>query len=581
MPIAFNDQTGEALRLDEAGAWVPTKTATNPQTGERLAFDGAGWVPVGAKPERSLGVQAARLADQGAQGFLERGAEIAMAPVDMIWNGVEWGTGYKPPASAADTLKGYIRTATQAGNDALAPYLPDMGRNAPETEGERIARATGAGAVDALSFVVPGAAAARLAPAGGVVQRVGQAIAQQPVTQMAAGAVGGGVTEATDNPLYGMAAAVASPALTGKVAGRLISPVRSRLNPEQERLAAEAQRLGIPLTAAQRTGSRPLQSLESAFSTLPMTAGAQQAIKARQQSAFNREALRHIGVTGDEATDDVLDAARQRIGGTIETLARQTTVIPDQQFNTDLLDTVAEYSRRLDVQRRPVFENFVSDINDVMAQGGMPGEIYQRARSQLSQMANAAGGSDPYFAQALRSLRDTLDDAADRSMPANLKTAWRDARREYGHLRTLEKSRSNTTTAAAGGDIPPTAFANAVKSQNKRAYAFGAGDMNKLSKIGTTFVRDPIPNSGTPERLYWQNLLTNPYNVVGATGAGMVVDPVAGTLAVGGGLLGPRIAQGIYNSRPVQAYLSNQRGAAYSPQYTTGLLGSIIGNQLF
>jgi hypothetical protein len=528
-----------------------------------------------AAPERSAGVRAARMADQGAQGFIDQAADIVTAPADLIWKGAGALGLPTPGVSAGDTLKGYIHAGTQAANELVAPYLPDMGRNVPETQGERNAHAAGAGAADALSVMLPGAAVARGARAGTALQRAGVALTEAPVAQMASGAVGGGVTEDTGNPLYGLAASLATPGIARAVGGRAMSPVRSQLNPEQQRLAAEAQRLDIPLTAAQRTGSRPLQSLESVFSTLPMTAGAQQRIKGAQQSAFNREALKHIGETGTEATDDVLDAARQRIGGKIESLARQTTVVPDQEFTNDLMDTVSEYSRRLDAQRKPVFENFVSDINDAMMQGGMPGDIYQKARSQLSQMANAAGASDPYFAQALRALRDTLDNAADRAMPANLRDAWRDARREWGHLRTIEKSRSNTTTAAAGGDIPPTAFANAVKQANKRAYAFGAGGMNKLSKIGTTFVRDPIPNSGTPERLYWQNLLTNPFAALGATGAAMAVDPTLGAATVGGTLIGPRIAQKVYNSSPVQTWLSNQRGRQVFPQYTTGLLGAI------
>lgn len=580
MPIAYNDKTGEALRLDDAGAWVPTKLATNPQSGERLALDGTAWVPIKAQapPERSAGVRAARMADFGAQGFIDSAIDTVTAPADLFWNGLEWVTGgaVKAPPDAGDTLKHYVHKGTQTLNDLAAPYMPDLGPNRMETQGERIAHATGAGAADALSMAIPGAAAARIGKAGSALQLGGKALAAQPGAQMIAGAAGGGVTEATDNPWLGLAASLVAPGAVGKAAGRIVSPVRSTLNAEQQRLAAEAQRLGIPLTAAQRTGSRPLKSLESAFSTLPMTAGAQQKIKQAQQGAFNREALKHIGVTGTEATDDVLNTARQRIGDQIENLAAQTTVVPDARFAQDFGDTIQEYARRLDAQRRPVFEDFVHDIRDFMTQGGMPGDIYQKARSQLSQMANAAGGSDPYFAQAMRALRDTLDSAADRAMPAHLKDAWRDARREWGHLRTIEKSRSNTTTAAAGGDIPPTAFANAVKQANKRAYAFGAGGMNKLSKIGTTFVRDPIPNSGTPERTFWQNLLTNPMSY-GATGVGASIDPMTTFGSIAASLALPRGAQMLTNSRLGQAWLSNQRGASFKPTYDTGLLGSIAG----
>jgi hypothetical protein len=52
MSVAFNPQTGEALRL-EGGAWVKTELAENPETGERLAFDGKGWQPVEAQTKGS------------------------------------------------------------------------------------------------------------------------------------------------------------------------------------------------------------------------------------------------------------------------------------------------------------------------------------------------------------------------------------------------------------------------------------------------------------------------------------------------------------------------------------------------
>jgi hypothetical protein len=52
MPVAYNESTGEALRLDDGGKWVKTIVAENPQTGERLALDGSSWASVG-KPKQS------------------------------------------------------------------------------------------------------------------------------------------------------------------------------------------------------------------------------------------------------------------------------------------------------------------------------------------------------------------------------------------------------------------------------------------------------------------------------------------------------------------------------------------------
>lgn len=429
-------------------------------------------------------------------------------------------------------------------------------------------------------------AAPGVGPAGAAVARsLPATIGRSAATGAGYGAVGGfgsgeggfgnRLNSAVEGAALGGAFGGAVPAIGG-VASRVVSPFQSRLTPEAQRLAGVARTEGIPLSAAQATGSRPLHSLEGFFETHPMTAGTQQAEQQAQRTAFNRAALRHIDETADDLSPEVLDRARQRIGGRIDNLAAQTTLVPDARFAADLAATRTQYSRRLDTMKKPVFDDFVADIDGMMNAGGMPGPTYQSTRSTLSQMAQSAGGSDPYYAAALRALRDTLDKAAERSMPAHLKGDWKDARRQYGNLRTLEKAMSNTTTQAAAGNLQPTQLAQAVGQQHPRGgYARGAGPMNDLSRVGDTFVRGQIPNSGTPERLFWQNLLTNPLG--GAAGLGAVIDPVTTAAVTGTALLGPRLAQMAYNTRPVQGYLRNQAAANAGPGLRHGLLSGFAG----
>jgi hypothetical protein len=83
MPIAINDETGEVLRLDEAGKWVPAQVAEHPETGERLARDGGAWVSV-RKPRQGLG--------QAVKGFndsVEQGASFGF--MDEINAGIRSG----------------------------------------------------------------------------------------------------------------------------------------------------------------------------------------------------------------------------------------------------------------------------------------------------------------------------------------------------------------------------------------------------------------------------------------------------------------------------------------------------------
>lgn len=360
--------------------------------------------------------------------------------------------------------------------------------------------------------------------------------------------------------------------LVGSTVSRVVSPVRNRLTPEAQRLAEVAKDEGIPLTAAQATGSRPLQALESVFGTLPLTSGPQQAIQQTQRNAFNRAALSRISEAGDSVTPEVLDAASKRIGGDFKKLSAQTTVKLDEPFVRDVTDVVAKYNDRLEVQKRPIFENFVKEIlGDGTRLDPMKGAVYQTARSDLSRMAKGYGGTDPTLAAALRGLRDALDDAAERSMPDQLKGDWKEARRQWANLRTLEKASANTTTQTAAGNLQPTQLAQAVRQQHPRAYGFGAGEMNDLSRVGNTFVRDQVPNSGTPERTALMSLMT------GGGGAGLAIgDPLVAGAAVAAPLLGPRAVQMAYNAPLVQRYLKNQVGANAAPQINQGLLAAVL-----
>lgn len=526
-------------------------------------------------PERSTAAQVLRKTDLASRGFLDRAAEIVTSPADLVWRGAKAVGLPTPGVSAADTLKSGLHAVGNAMNSAVAPFLPnDMGGAAPETTGEKFAEGAGRGVADTGSMLVPFGLAARFGQAGGLVQRVGQAASAQPVTQAVAGAVGGGTTEVTNNPWLGLLAALAVPSGRASLA-RLATPVRNQLNAEQQRLAGVAGQEGIDLSAAQQSGSRALRSVESVFGTLPLTAGPQAARQQAQNAQFTRAALGRAGIPGDSADPSVLNAARQRLGTEFGRLAGQTTVQYDQPFMAQLMGVVNRYANRLDVQRRPVFEQFVDDIR---THGGqMDGATYQTVRSDLGTIAKNVAGNDPTLAQALRGLRDALDDAAERSMPAALKGDWADVRREYGALKVIEKAMSGTTVAAGSGVIPPTAFAQAVRQQHPRAYGFGAGEMNDLSRVGTQFVRDPIPNSGTPERQFWINLMT----MGGAGGAGgHAYGGDLETTAAGAGiaLLGPRIAQLAYHSPLVQWYL-RQRLAGATPPLTPELMAAITAAQ--
>ena len=230
------------------------------------------------KDETSTGIGG--IAENVAKGFSDKAIGAIGGIPDLVASGMR-GVGLPAPA------EGYYTDALHSGYNALgramdAPISAMIGRDqsaaarAP-TMAEKIAYGFGSGAGDAATFIVPGAALARMAPAGSLAANVGRAAAASPAMQVAGSALGGGVSEATDSNAAGLAAALALP-LAAAAGRRIVTPVGRQLAPEEQRLANLAEQNGIRLTAGQATGSVPLRAAESSFTQLPFTAGPQHAI---------------------------------------------------------------------------------------------------------------------------------------------------------------------------------------------------------------------------------------------------------------------------------------------------------------
>lgn len=543
------------------------------------------WQKYAAPKERSFGEKALRAAEVGAQGFMNSLAETAGAiPDASAWLMYKLGLSQTPPGTFTNLIKQGSETAQKA---ISAPVNAALGRgptieNAilgksqyiqPETTAEKFAYGAGHGAADAASMFLPAAAVARAGWAGPVTRGVAETLATQPIMQTVAGAVGGGTGEATDNPLLGLLAALAVP-VTAAGIRTLVTPAPSRLTAEQMRLAGVAADEGINLTAGQRTGSKPVQAMESVFEELPFTSGPQAAIRDAQQTAFNRAVLQRAGIDADLATPELLDQAQRQIGQQFENISNQITVGLDDQFLTDLQAAATRYAQKLPTNVQPVFQSYVDDI---LNQGDqMAGAVYQDTRSTLTRQVKEFSSSNPSLSNALRMVRDALDDAANRSIPENLAEAWRTTRTQYANLKAIMNAMERPSAGAAAGNVSPASLWSAVKQgQSKHQFVRGYGELNDLARVGQTFIKEQIPNSGTPIRTAIRSLLTGGPAGAGATLAAMG-HPAAGA-AVAGSLALPPLVQAAVNSRAGQAYLTNQLLA--NPILTAPLLQSLLAAQ--
>lgn len=518
----------------------------------------AGGVQDWEPQQYSTGQMVGRKVGLAAQGVNDAVADTVGAPVDAAaWLLRQAGVDIKDPiGGSASIKKGIDYVASIPGK--LGITNPDAPvRIEPVTAGERFAHGAGEGVGNALAVMMPAGAIARGAGAFGPVTRgVANALASQPVTQLAAGAAQGGVTEATGDPWLGLAAGVAVPAAASVVRG-VISPTTNRLTPQEARLAAAADREGIPLTPAQRTGSKSLEKVERTFQGMPGSAGPMTERFGEQRRAFNEAVLQRAGITADEASPAVIENAFNRAGQEFNNLAGRTTLNVDRPFVQDVANVVNDYGRRLDTNVAPIFRSYVDDLMPLIQAVGqnanpqIAGDVYARIHTGINRTIRNSSNA-PELQQALRGLLDALDGVVERSTSGALRQEWQTARREYQALMTVDRAmRGGTQTDRMRADIPFNALRQAVVSSDPRGFSRGRGQLNELSRVGD-FIANRVPDSGTAARQATANPLMWPF------------------------IVGNRVGAGLYNTPMADAYLTNQLAG---PSNFRGLYGGVAARQ--
>lgn len=505
--------------------------------------------PVQAAPEEAVSPWADTAKDVGASlvSGVGRGAAGLVGLPGTIGNAINdslsWATGMQPlPASpfSSEGAQSALSTVTGGASD----YQPQTtaGEYAG-TVGEFLPGAAigGANVANLLRFgVLPGMAS----------EGAGQLTEGTPI-----------------EPYARVAAALAAPAIPA-LASRAISPFSGSISPERTQAINALRSEGVPLTAGQTTGSKGLQYMESELG------GSRAAsVMDDQARAFTEAATQRAGMQGI-ATPDNMAANAQRLGQGFESISARNAVQADPQFGNDLGRVLREYDRVLPSAQREVVNNMADDILAVTTgnNGVIPGEVYQATRSRLGRMAQSARNSDPEYANALRGLRNTLDDAMARSVSPDDAAEWSRLRNEYGNMKVLEKAATGAGESAAMGLISPAKLRQAATTGRQSGYARGQGDFDELARSGQA-VMSPLPNSGTAGRMRAQNLGTGVL-----AGGGAIAGGLPGMVA---GLLAPQVAGAALMSRPVQSYLTNQLAPNMSmiDPRTLTVIQSLISNQ--
>lgn len=343
--------------------------------------------------------------------------------------------------------------------------------------------------------------------------------------------------------------------LLANTVGRIAQPVANVLTGAHDKAVKVLESAGIPLDAAQKSGSAFLNKLRSSFSDNPFTAGRQADLQAAQRVGFNRAVLKTIGEDAIAATPAVMHKAETRINGVFKDVLDRN--------NVELTDPIvsrigAVQAAASESEKKPIVHVADRIINSVDANGMMPGQIAYGIKKDLDRYAKSA---DSELAYQARQLRSTVMDAINGSLSGADKSAFSKARLEFSNMRRIEP----TLDRLGNGDISPSKLANVMaQKSNRQASVYGKGDQElvDLAHSGNMLLPDRNPNSGTVSRAVMQVGL--PLLAGGAEGMHSQ-DWGRAVAAAGGAYALPKAAQSVMNNPAIANYIARGMQGGMTP----------------
>jgi Transglycosylase SLT domain len=334
--------------------------------------------------------------------------------------------------------------------------------------------------------------------------------------------------------------------------GRVAQPVKDTLGKIGQESINILKKAGVPLDAAQTTGSALLERVKASLNDNPLTAGAQNLFTSTQNKAFTKAIAKTMGEDTTEITPEVISQAKERIGNVYDSIANKINIKANDKFlnNLSLLDEEAK--NVLNDSQYGIIDKNIKNIIDKASKEGnqISGQQYQTIKRTLDKLS---GSSDSDVASYARDLKDVLhkglSDSAEASGNKELVAQLKEANKQYGNMRKIE----DIALKNPEGEISPSLLYNSLTTKAKR-NAFYAEDpeLAKLAAAGKTILPNRLPNSGTVARL------TAQYAPAAITGAAYGLYKGDLGSAAEGAALGyalPKALQQIINNPAAAMYL--------------------------
>ncbi len=276
------------------------------------------------------------------------------------------------------------------------------------------------------------------------------------------------------------------------------------------RAAQTLQAEGVPVSPSQEVDSRVLRRIEDVFDHMPSTGGKQQVWREGQQEAFNRAVLKRAGVDSGKATHEVMDQAYTQVGQKFEDVIRGRQIKLGDEFLDDVVRVEQSELRLFPSSRSRIVNNLIDDALDLAADPKPVDAILLHSeRSKIAKMAaDAHRANNHVLGDSYYALVDALDNAILKDLPKRERESYMRAMEQFRILKLLEK------TGLRDGNVSPAKLASAMHTSNRRASNVGADPVARLAQAGRDAIK-PGPDSGTAQRMMYQNMMTG-----GAIGGG-------------------------------------------------------------
>ena len=363
-----------------------------------------------------------------------------------------------------------------------------------------------------------------------------------------------------ENPMFNMASGAALGAAGQGIVnalGRVAQPITNQLGEIGQNAVKTLRDAGIPLDAAQATGSALLARVKGALSDNPITVGAQQEFSGVQKQAFNKAIAKTMGEDATHITPEVIQNAKDNIGKIYDNVASKVSINADDKFLNNLSSIDDEAKNVLNDQQYGIISKNINNIlNKASADGNkITAPQYKNIKMTLDRLS---GSSDSDVASYARDLRDVinkgLSDSAEESGNPELVDSLKQANKQWGNMRKIE----DVAVKSEYGDVSPSLLYNSLTTKAKRnAFYSEDNDLAKLAAAGKIVLPEKLPNSGTVARLAAQAI---PAAVGGAAYGAYKGDWQSAAEGAGLGYLAPKLAQKAINNPAFAQYLEQGLG---------------------